>query len=105
VKYAKESREIHILTESLDDHVKISVQDFGEGISESVIPHLFDRYYRADHLGSSYSGLGLGLYICSEIIRKHSCKIGVHSKIGEGSTFWFTIPAKTGRIIADAALN
>lgn len=105
VKYAKESREIHILTESLDDHVKISVQDFGEGISESVIPHLFDRYYRADYLGSSYSGLGLGLYICSEIIRKHSGKIGVHSKIGEGSTFWFTIPAKTGRIIADAALN
>lgn len=95
VKYAKDSREIHILTESSDDHVKISVQDFGEGISESVIPHLFDRYYRADHIGTSYSGLGLGLYICSEIIRKHSGKIGVNSKIGEGSTFWFTIPKKT----------
>ncbi|WP_312900894.1 sensor histidine kinase, partial [Chryseobacterium taichungense] len=92
VKYAKDSREIHILTESFDDHVKISVQDFGQGISESVIPHLFDRYYRADYLGTSYSGLGLGLYICSEIIRKHSGKIGVNSKIGEGSTFWFTIP-------------
>lgn len=92
VKYAKDSREIHILTESFEDHVKVSVQDFGQGISESVIPHLFDRYYRANYLGTSYSGLGLGLYICSEIIKKHSGKIGVHSKIGEGSTFWFTIP-------------
>ncbi|WP_288244441.1 ATP-binding protein [uncultured Chryseobacterium sp.] len=105
VKYAKDSREIHILTESLDDHIKVSVRDFGQGISESVIPHLFDRYYRADHFGTSYSGLGLGLYICSEIIRKHSGKIGVHSKIGEGSTFWFTIPKKSEHIIADAALN
>lgn len=94
VKYAKDSKEIHIHTESYDDHIKISVQDFGEGISESVIPHLFDRYYRADHFGASYSGLGLGLYICSEIIRKHSGKIGVNSKMGEGSTFWFTIPKK-----------
>ncbi|MEC3875129.1 PAS domain-containing sensor histidine kinase [Chryseobacterium salviniae] len=105
MKYAKESMEIHILTESLEDQIKVSVQDFGEGISESVIPYLFDRYYRADHLGTSYSGLGLGLYICSEIIRKHSGKIGVDSKIGEGSTFWFTLPKKTEHIVADAALN
>ena len=92
LKYAKDSGEIHILTELSGDDVKISVQDFGEGIAESVVPHLFERYFRADHSGKSYSGLGLGLYICSEIIRKHSGKIGVDSKIGEGSTFWFTIP-------------
>jgi len=103
VKYAKESPEIHIFAESFDDHIKVSVQDFGQGISESVIPNLFDRYYRADHLGASYSGLGLGLYICSEIIKKHSGTIGVDSKIGEGSTFWFTIPKKEDHSTADAA--
>lgn len=103
VKYAKESPEIHIFAESFDDHIKVSVQDFGQGISESVIPNLFDRYYRADHLGASYSGLGLGLYICSEIIKKHSGTIGVDSKIGEGSTFWFTIPKKEDHITVDAA--
>lgn len=94
VKYAKGSREIHIFTEAEPEYVKISVRDFGQGISEAVIPHLFDRYYRAEHAGKSYSGLGLGLYICSEIIKKHSGKIGVDSKIGEGSTFWFTLPRK-----------
>ncbi|WP_294299922.1 ATP-binding protein [uncultured Chryseobacterium sp.] len=100
VKYAKGSNEIHIFTETDCDHVKVSVRDFGQGIPEAVIPHLFDRYYRAEHGGKSYSGLGLGLYICLEIVKKHSGKIGVNSKIGEGSTFWFTIPKKK----ADEAL-
>ncbi|MEP6648261.1 MAG: HAMP domain-containing sensor histidine kinase, partial [Saprospiraceae bacterium] len=52
----------------------------------------FDRYYRVDHGGDGYTGLGLGLYICSEIIKKHNGTIGVDSVIGEGSTFWFTLP-------------
>ncbi|MBV6881625.1 ATP-binding protein [Epilithonimonas ginsengisoli] len=92
VKYASQSKEIHINIEELKDRIKISVQDFGEGIDAKILPHLFDRYYRADHSGKSYSGLGLGLYICSEIIKKHDGEIGVDSTIGEGSTFWFTLP-------------
>ncbi len=103
VKYAKGSNEIHIFTEADADNVKVSVRDFGQGIPETVIPHLFDRYYRAEYIGKSYSGLGLGLYICSEIIKKHSGKIGVTSKIGEGSTFWFTIPKKKAGRISSAA--
>lgn len=94
VKYAKDSEEIHISIEALENDIKVSVRDFGNGISESAIPHLFDRYYRVEYMSKSYSGLGLGLYICSEIIKKHAGKIGVDSKIGEGSTFWFTIPKK-----------
>lgn len=92
VKYASDSKEILISIDSTEDHIKVSVQDFGAGIAESILPHLFDRYYRAEYVGKSYSGLGLGLYICSEIINKHSGKIGVESQIGIGSTFWFTIP-------------
>lgn len=92
VKYASESKEIHINFEKIKNEIKISVQDFGEGIEGKILPHLFDRYYRADHSGKSYSGLGLGLYICSEIIKKHDGEIGVESTLGEGSTFWFTVP-------------
>lgn len=92
VKYASHSNEIQINIEVINSEVKISVKDFGDGIDAKILPHLFDRYYRADHSGKSYSGLGLGLYICAEIIKKHKGKIGAESKIGEGSTFWFTLP-------------
>lgn len=92
VKYAPQSKTIHIKTESLENYVRVSVQDFGEGINEKILPNLFDRYFRVDHSGKSYTGLGLGLYICSEIIKRHNGQIGAESTIGEGSTFWFTIP-------------
>lgn len=92
VKYAPNSREIYLEVEKEGDTAKISVKDSGPGIETEKIPHLFDRYYRADHSGIQYSGLGLGLYICAEIIRKHKGKIGAVSEVGKGSTFWFTLP-------------
>ncbi|HEY4197277.1 MAG TPA: ATP-binding protein, partial [Mucilaginibacter sp.] len=69
-----------------------SVIDRGPGIAEDKLPHLFDRYYRADSEGDQYSGLGLGLYISAEIIRRHGGEIGVDSEPDKGSTFWFTVP-------------
>ena len=92
VKYASHSKEILIKIEKVNDMAKVSVIDRGPGISPEKIPHLFDRYYRVDSSGSQYSGLGLGLYISAEIIKKHSGEIGVDSELGKGSTFWFTLP-------------
>ena len=92
MKYAPASKEIQINIEKLNDMAKVSVTDKGAGIAPVKIPHLFDRYFRVDNNGNQYSGLGLGLYICAEIIKKHGGQIGVDSEVGRGSTFWFTLP-------------
>ncbi len=92
MKYAQNSKQIIIEIERINEKVRVSVIDGGEGVAAEKLPHLFERYYRADSSGSQYSGLGLGLYICSEIIKKHGGEIGVESELGHGSRFWFTLP-------------
>jgi len=92
IKYAPATKEITINIEEVDGFAKVSVIDNGPGISSEKLAHLFERYYRVDNVGNQTSGLGLGLYICSEIIKKHDGKIGVDSIPGKGSTFWFTLP-------------
>jgi len=92
VKYAPDSGEIVINVVKLENNVRISVTDYGPGIDKAKQKHLFDRYYRTDYSGEQYSGLGLGLYISAEIVKKHGGQIGVDSEPGKGSTFWFTLP-------------
>jgi PAS domain S-box-containing protein len=92
VKYAPDSLEIILNIEKIGAEVKISVQDQGPGVAPDKIQHLFDRYFQAQASGFNNSGLGLGLYICAEIVRKHGGQIGVNSELGKGSTFWFTLP-------------
>ena len=93
LKYAPDTKEIRIIIEKINGMVKVSVIDEGPGIEPEKIPHLFERYYQVQRQGTKYStGLGLGLYIASEIVKKHGGLIGVESEIGKGSTFWFTLP-------------
>ena len=92
IKYAPKSTEILIKIHKTVNEVKVSVIDKGPGIPLDKMEHLFNRYYRVDNSGSKYTGLGLGLYICSEIIKKHGGKIGVDSELGNGSAFWFILP-------------
>ncbi len=95
VKYSPPSSVINIQIEaSGTEEIKVSVTDYGIGIPEDKQAQLFDRYYRVDYSGNQYSGLGLGLYISSEIIKKHKGQIGVNSQLGRGSTFWFTLPLR-----------
>lgn len=94
VKYAPASKEIVVAVEELADEVRIAVIDQGNGISKDKLPLLFDSYYQVKESSINTHGLGLGLYISAEIIRKHGGEIGVESEIGKGSTFWFTIPRK-----------
>ncbi|MDQ0638717.1 PAS domain S-box-containing protein [Pedobacter sp. W3I1] len=92
VKYAPQSKIIKISVRQLSKSIKVAVIDDGPGISKDKQEHLFDRYYRVDSNGAQVSGLGLGLYISAEIIRKHDGTIGVDSSPGKGASFWFTIP-------------
>jgi PAS domain S-box-containing protein len=92
VKYAPQSKKIIVKVAHLDKVTRVSVTDYGNGIPENQIKQLFDRFFRGKEQAAKTSGLGLGLFICSEIIRRHGGEIGVESKVGQGSTFWFTIP-------------
>jgi PAS domain S-box-containing protein len=92
VKYAPQSKVIVVQIEKLTDTARISVTDAGPGIPPNKQQQLFNRYYRVDTSGFQYSGLGLGLYINAEIIKRHGGEIGVTSEVGKGSTFWFTLP-------------
>jgi two-component system CheB/CheR fusion protein len=96
IKYAPASEEVGIHIEEAGALVKITVTDYGPGIPEENLPFIFERYYRGGkHANRHVAGLGIGLYISREIIRAHGGDMGVHSQLGDGSSFWFTLPAKS----------
>ncbi|WP_439696753.1 ATP-binding protein [Mucilaginibacter sp. AW1-7] len=92
VKYAPRSKDIIVSIEKINDMARVSVTDKGPGIHPDEVKRIFERYYRVETAGFQTGGLGLGLYISAEIIKKHEGRIGVESEPGKGSTFWFTIP-------------
>ncbi|MEH2223347.1 PAS domain-containing sensor histidine kinase [Nostoc sp.] len=74
-----------------DDMIYCTVTDNGVGISQQQSDRLFDLYFRGASIGNSVS-LGLGLYLCKQIIHAHGGEIGVNSELDAGATFWFTLP-------------
>lgn len=94
IKYSPDSDKIQITTRSMEeDCVHFSVKDFGIGIPEDKQDKVFEQYYRVS--GSkehTFPGLGLGLYISSEIIKRSGGRIFVNSVEGKGSDFCFEIP-------------
>ena len=94
IKYSPDSDRVNIKAEDLGDEVKVSVEDFGIGIPGDKLDYVFDRFFRVQESSQKFSGLGLGLYISSEIIARHTGRIGVESSEGRGSIFWFTLPKR-----------
>ncbi|MEH2424508.1 MAG: ATP-binding protein [Nostoc sp.] len=74
-----------------DDKIYCTVNDNGVGISQQQSDRLFDLYFRGASIRNSVS-LGLGLYLCKQIINAHGGEIGVNSTLDAGATFWFTLP-------------
>ena len=97
IKYAAESKKIIISLERHENKVICSVQDFGKGISKHEQQKIFERFYRVSGPNlNTFPGLGLGLFICKEVIENHGGKIGVISEPGKGSTFYFELPLNSG---------
>jgi signal transduction histidine kinase len=104
LKYSAPGSEVEVRAHRSDGHVVVAVADQGQGIAPEHLPRLFERYYRGAHAGGLGLGLGLGLYISRLIIEAHGGRIWCESRIGEGSTFSFTLPI-AGAAGADRAAD
>lgn len=91
VKYSGKAKKVEVRT---GRGGTFEVKDFGIGIPQVDIPHIFDRFYRAESSRSKekVDGYGLGLSIAKSIVEKHGGKIKVHSVVGKGSTFSVQVP-------------
>jgi signal transduction histidine kinase len=94
VKYSGENQEITVETKKLGKRVLIEVTDKGIGISKQDLPHIFDRFFRADKSRSKlrFPGYGLGLTIAKEIVEANGGEIKVRSKLNKGTKFSVVLP-------------
>lgn len=92
IKYSQINKKIIIKAEKYQNSVRVSVTDFGIGLSADHIERIFERFYRVEDKKHMTSGLGMGLYISAEIINNHRGDIGVNSELGKGATFYFDLP-------------
>ena len=92
IKYAKGTKEVHLnAVLNKDGVVETSIKDFGLGIDATILPHIFDKFYRNHRNRAQIGGTGLGLYLSRAIVLAHGGQISVSSKVNEGSTFTFTV--------------
>jgi two-component system phosphate regulon sensor histidine kinase PhoR len=95
IKYTPEGGKIVVSVKEDDDFCRIIVDDSGVGIAEQDLPHLFERFYRADKARSrQMGGTGLGLSIVKHFVQAHGGEVGVESRSGKGARFFFTLPLK-----------
>ena len=92
LKYTPPGGEVRLSLYRDQDWVRVEVQDTGIGIAPEDLPHIFERFYRADRARGSSGGTGLGLSIADWIAKAHGGQITVKSKVGQGSTFTLWLP-------------
>jgi len=101
IKYSPGTNEINLSVNVNDDELYLAVKDSGIGMSAEQQKNVFEKFYRVEETSHRFQGLGIGLYIAAEIIRRHGGQIGVNSIHGEGSEFYFTVPIKLNAEIED----
>jgi signal transduction histidine kinase len=96
IKYSPKQKTIHLTGKKNNGHIIIEITDQGIGIDEKDIPHLFDRFYRADksRTKNAAPGYGLGLAIAKQIVDQHNGTIRVTSQLKKGTTFTIELPTK-----------
>jgi PAS domain S-box-containing protein len=98
LKYSPPTAPVRVTLTVKDSQVHVAVRDEGPGLSAEQQKQLWELFHRVEgirQMSGSGEGLGIGLYICATIIRAHGGQVGVDSKVGKGSTFWFTLPSVT----------
>lgn len=95
IKYSPDAKKVEVTIHRVANFVKISVRDYGMGISYQDKQKIFERFFRASHIQKKFPGLGIGLYVSHEIIANHKGTLWVESEPGEGAIFNFTLPIKT----------
>jgi signal transduction histidine kinase len=98
IKYSPRADTVVVKTVRTGDALITSVQDFGIGIPKEKQQHLFERFYRVDgDKQGTYPGLGLGLYVAAEFVKRHQGSISVESEEGQGTTVSFSLPLPSMR--------
>ncbi len=92
IKYSPDCQKVDVETVVADGQLTVMVKDYGIGIQKEKQLRIFEKFFRAEESANRFTGLGIGLYICAEIIRRHGGSFGVDSEPGKGSNFYFTIP-------------
>lgn len=92
VKYSPDAEEVLVYISRVSDYIKLSVTDKGMGINAEHHKRIFDRFYRVGEIQQRFPGMGIGLYICDQIIKNHGGTLWVESEPGKGSVFSFTLP-------------
>jgi len=91
-KYSENGSAIEISSYIKDGFLILRVIDKGIGIEEENFETIFDRFFRVKEITNHINGFGIGLFICSEIVKQHKGHIWVESTLGKGSTFSFSLP-------------
>jgi two-component system phosphate regulon sensor histidine kinase PhoR len=97
IKFTEAGGKIIVTTQVLGGSVAVAISDTGIGISKSDLPHIFERFYKGDRARSG-EGTGMGLAIAKHVVEAHGGSIWVQSEEGRGSTFSFSLPAKTDNL-------
>jgi signal transduction histidine kinase len=101
VKYSPDGGTIRVELEASATHALVTVSDQGLGIPSEKLPFIFDRWYQAHHgTHGDYGGMGLGLYICKEIIERHGGHMWAKSDEQGGSTVGFALPLRPAHATA-----
>jgi PAS domain S-box-containing protein len=99
LKYSADDQAVTVRGRVRGGRARVAVRDRGPGLAAAERARVWERFYRVPGIeprSGAGGGLGLGLYICREIIERHGGEVGVESAPGEGSTFWFALPLATG---------
>lgn len=103
VRFTQPGGEIRVLLDRKGDDVNIIMSDDGVGIHEDDLPHIFERFYRSDKVGTT-RGFGLGLSIAKRIIELHGGNVEIDSKVGEGTVCNIRLPINPNEAHQDASL-